>query len=887
MEVEEFPDDPYFTPEIQAEVEDIIQRIACGSGEGSWAEPDRVKIIRKLAGGKSGAVVLEARVETGARNSLKVIKIGPRFDLRNEFASFKSIRDHITAQFVPLQAVTEGLLSDAGKPKEKQAVVYDHAARFVGNVEVVTFEAIAAHALRSDATIQHAETVLAELFKGIRSALYNARNIDSEPTSLRARWNFRLGFDAVVSVRQILGEERRLTIGEDRSSLLPVLAESRALEIREPAERKAEFVELSRGTVEWWELDDADHILAVQLENPHFIRYHVKSGIEGKSLRYLDRDDQIRDGQEWALLGEIEDWRNERHKALFLSELGSDFQIADGKLTGPDALVVADPFPLLANVLDQKRPNRITSWAHGDLNARNILVAENRPCLIDYAFTREGEPLMFDFVRLEGTLAAEILPGDLTWAQHVRLQRFLALACRLAGPTASEQHLDRIAQELAGRLAVEKIELGRAFRLFWAVRKAARDVTPPEYREDWARDYVEQLFLFGHQMLKWFHKTEMRSATAVAAILGVTAETLQPARVYHFWNNDELAESAPLFLQLMELQAEFLLADLASLGRALPQKLIDSAPFCAARQKLVRSRFQKRARDIKENLTSQHNVFIRLRAFIELKGQLREAGKRVAGGIELGDMLESDTQLAERERLRTKEGEKGEDALTLVTEHAPVVLLGDAGAGKSTVAREWEYRLAKTIVDADPGNEARLPIVIPASRIAGELGDWDPEKPRNLTKHLKGHVTDFPAHLSLAQLFEAGAACLVIDALNEVGDKRQAVALWAEAFYKTFPLTPLIVCHRQYNYPAGLLPFHVVTLQKVEANQARRYIRESLSPTEKEEDSDGLAEELIRLLLDDPNQGAGPRSGANPAVPLDGGRIRRAAKVTMRVSRES
>ena len=63
-------------------------------------------------------------------------------------------------------------------------------------------------------------------------------------------------------------------------------------------------------------------------------------------------------------------------------------------------------------MLDQKRPNRITSWAHGDLNARNILVAENRPCLIDYAFTREGEPLMFDFVRLEGTLAAEILPAS-------------------------------------------------------------------------------------------------------------------------------------------------------------------------------------------------------------------------------------------------------------------------------------------------------------------------------------------------------------------------------------------------------------------------------------------------------------------------------------------
>jgi hypothetical protein len=533
MEVEEYPDDPYFTPEIQAEIEDIIQQIACGDGDGRWAEPDSIQIIRKLAGGKSGAMVLEARVVTGERTSLKVIKIGPRFDLRNEFSAFKKIRAHITAQFVPLQAVSEGLLSDGGKPKRKQAVVYDHATSFVGSVEdVVTFETIAANSLSSEATIQKAETVLSELFKGIRGPLYDAQKIESEPTSLRASWNFRLGFDAVVSVRQVLGADHKLTTGEERSALLPRLAQSRALEIREPATRKAEFVELSRSKVEWWELDGADDILTVELGSPHFIRYHIKSGVEGKSLRHLDRDDQIRDGDEWALLGEVEEWRNERHKARLLSKLGSEFEIIDGKLTGPGSEVTADPFPLLRDVLDQKRPGRITSWAHGDLNPRNILVAENRPCLIDYAFTREGQPLMFDFVRLEGTLAAEILPDDFTWAEHVRLQRFLALACRLAGPTASDQHLDRIAQELSGTLAVEKVELGRAFRLLWAVRKAARDVTPPKHREGWARDYVEQLFLFGHQMLKWFDNTSQRSATAVAAILGVTAETLQPSRVY-------------------------------------------------------------------------------------------------------------------------------------------------------------------------------------------------------------------------------------------------------------------------------------------------------------------------------------------------------------------
>ena len=81
--------------------------------------------------------------------------------------------------------------------------------------------------------------------------------------------------------------------------------------------------------------------------------------------------------------------------------------------------------------------------------------------------------------------------------------------------------------------------------------------------------------------------------------------------------------------------------------------------------------------------------------------------------------------------------------------------------------------------------------------------------------------------------------------------RKHGVADWLVALRIAFPLTPVIACHRQYNYVPGLLPFPVITLQKVEAAQARAYIhaylREQVVP-----DHMQVAEQLGKLLLDDP-----------------------------------
>ena len=258
-------------------------------------------------------------------------------------------------------------------------------------------------------------------------------------------------------------------------------------------------------------------------------------------------------------------------------------------------------------------------------------------------------------------------------------------------------------------------------------------------------------------------------------------------------------------------------------------------------------------------------MYISLKAYIDLKGQLRDVpkGKRKVAARAFDETLADDDALAASERLRPDERKAGDDALELVAAHPAVVLLGDAGAGKSTLAREWEYRLAKAIRGTGESPEPRLPIVVRASAIAKTLPK-PPPKPDEWTPSAAAAVLEqaadpLPGDTSLADLCEAGAVAVIVDALNELADAdKQRVAEWTVALRDCCPLLPLLVCHRQYNYPAGLLPFPVVTLQKVEQRQAERYIRDYLRAQRPETpDANGspedLAERLINLLLKSPD----------------------------------
>jgi Ternary complex associated domain 9 len=126
-----------------------------------------------------------------------------------------------------------------------------------------------------------------------------------------------------------------------------------------------------------------------------------------------------------------------------------------------DGAEVGDPFPMLRRVLTERLRRRVVAIAHGDLHARNVLLVEDLPCLIDYADTRPGQPLFLDFARLEGSLVRGAL-SDLSWSDQVWLQRLLA-----AAGTGG------------GRPDLPNGPLRSAFGLLWAIRRAARSVQPP------------------------------------------------------------------------------------------------------------------------------------------------------------------------------------------------------------------------------------------------------------------------------------------------------------------------------------------------------------------------------------------------------------------------
>lgn len=865
----------------------LLQNLAIGEGPGRWPDlPDSIEIVRRLTGGRSGAQVLEAIVKRGKNHRRVVIKLGPPFDLKNEFAAWnKFLNPSPNKLFVPIEVVSRRLVGEEAAEIHQEAVVYNHAGEYQVGEELQTFEDAAKSALASDESLANVESLIHRLFEGLRGGLYENWEQSEEPSPHRNAWNQALGFAATVQVNTVDADSRTLHCGPTLAGtkeLYPLDVAGHALS--QPPEKQTVLAQTD-ARMEWW----SDDLLVAIIDSENLM-LKIETGSD-TPLPYLNGIREVKSGEIWKLGGPLSQWRTWTHRKKLTDALGEEFSLSRGKLSGVDT-VVPDPFTRLADVIDYPRIGRVTSVVHGDLNPRNILLVDGQPCVIDYALTRDGQPLLGDFVRLEANLMVEAFASELSWAQMVRVQRLLALTCRMAHEMVSDDEVDCMVDEMAGVLAAGSSEMSRAFRLLWAIRAEARQAVPLEARSWWSEDYVEQLYLFGHQMLKW--DLTKPSALAVSSILGVAAETFDPARVYELWPEDELKSCCCGLLEKMLPAARWMPADLASLGRRLRRWSVDDHASCwdaflSVRRKLVQDRFAGAALEILDKLKEDHEVFISLKAYIDLKGQLHGVKARSPGKLSddsPDELLEDDDLFAELEHLSLDDDSSGEDALKLIAEHHAVVLLGDAGAGKSTVARELEYLLARSLRTqvADVGDddnhghaleasamativEPRLPIVVRASAIAAQLENWN-HKDRHDTVNRLVHsltprtdqATETPNFAGQAGfLCEAGAVHVIVDALNELADvDKRRVAKWIEAFQGFCPLTPLVICHRQYNYPPDLLPLPIVTLQKVGQKQAERYIRRYLlSQLDDTSDTDvspeALAERLIDLLLKSPD----------------------------------
>ncbi len=809
-----------FSRKARAELEAVLQRIAAGEGEGCWREqPDAVLVRGRLTDGRSGCEVLDLVVKTRTREAPMVAKVGPFHELEGEWGAFVRHLGDASSLFAPIRAATPAVLGTSPPAKgEREAVVYDHAARFAGRPErpPETFEGFARRAVREGGpALDRAERALGDLFTGVRNDLYDQHEARERETSAREAWDLRLGIAAVLEVDDFDPRARSFDLADlagERRRLYPLdLLEASAshdVDLEDGA-----WVEVRNLRAEWW----GERLMGRLAAHP--LRLEVATP-DGRTLRRL-AEDRLAEGDTFHLRGRVRTLRARAHRERLLSDLP---ELAEAP--------VADPFAALPGLLEARRAGRLTALVHGDLNPRNVLLVGDQPMVIDYAFTGDGEPFFLDFTRLEGCLARDVLPDDLTLAHHLRLQRLLAAACRLG-----ERGADRFAQ----RLAAERSELGAAFRLLWSVRRAARDACPQAHRRHWLRDYSEQLFFFAHLSLKWQEQTPA-ALRAAAAMAGVAAESLAGADLYRHWRSGELRGDG---LEVMRLaEPGNALVELAAMARALGRRRKEEdQPLLEAHEALradfVRARFAGEANRILVELEQDHGVYISLRAYIDLRGRLHAGRSRRRMSYE--EMVESDAALAEAERLRGGGERREDDVLRLLAEQPAVVLIGDAGAGKSTVAREWQYQLARAVAgrgDAVP----RLPLVVRAPDLRAAIGSRKKDDRASIAEALERR----------AELLEAGAIHLTVDALNELPEAdKQRVAEWIVALRRFFPATPVVACHRQYNYTPGLLPFPVVGLEKVEASQARRYVFAYLRENDVD-DAETLGERLATLLLDDP-----------------------------------
>ena len=174
-----FPETGFSAAE-KGEIDDVLHRISIGELPGEWREwPDEVKILKRLSGGRSGSEVLEVVVKRGPQQARKVIKVGPARDLENEFQAFRRNLPNPSALFVPIEAATPVALGRSHPRRgEREAVVYDHVARFQGvpHGQTRTFEEIAREAVRQDGPLlERTIKVLQTLFERSLVALVGMR----------------------------------------------------------------------------------------------------------------------------------------------------------------------------------------------------------------------------------------------------------------------------------------------------------------------------------------------------------------------------------------------------------------------------------------------------------------------------------------------------------------------------------------------------------------------------------------------------------------------------------------------------------------------------------------------------------------------------------------
>ncbi|ONI91281.1 hypothetical protein ALI22I_09430 [Saccharothrix sp. ALI-22-I] len=483
---------------------------------GDWPAPggwpmsvQQIDVCGVLNGGRSGAVVLEARVRSLGRWLRHVVKVDHAEKLAQEWNAFN---EHVlptgNAQYSPIVAYSSLVASPSHhEVRPLAALVYRHVADHLGGggQQCTSLGEGVRRAVFGDQDVEPVVRLIGRLFDGLR-LLHDVPTGDSGVT-LRAL-NVDLGPSLTLEVDRVQGPDLSYHgTGVARDAFVT------GLDVIEFANNHKEEL-LGQGR-----LVVLLRLKVKEVEPELVLRGDDFTVLIRSTLRF-----GFAVGEEVNVRGKVVSVRGVDRLELLREAFGPALTESDDHWS-VDGLSMASPFAALLPALTAQRDTRPRKVVHGDLNADNVLLAGDGVSVIDYDRTSPGL-LETDFAWLEVNLVRNVLAG-LGFEAVLRLQRAAALASALMSECGGDE-AERCALPLLDGTRAESA----AFRVLFAVRRKLFDRHREQERVRWWRDYLDVLLIAAHRSLRWTGPVQTPDKLRVsAAIAGVAGE----------WLNDDVS----------------------------------------------------------------------------------------------------------------------------------------------------------------------------------------------------------------------------------------------------------------------------------------------------------------------------------------------------------
>jgi hypothetical protein len=819
---------------------------------------DVAEIRAPVDGGRSGATVLDVDV-TRTRDSRQerlIVKIDSAEKIAEEWRAVQRIaRDWSSRMFVPVLAVS-GFIEDENRTRligQRAALVYAHVGELSSYSEepVVSLEELVRDEGQDSGQVTR---VIGVLGRELRHRLWGNEARGRRPLD---PLNRELGVDLVLEVEH--AGPRTLSFGE--------LASGR----RQAAVRNSRDILRAATSLEHPGTTSlaVGSIVEVRGITADVVRPDRMVGILGSvsievrradGASRVDFTDHIDKGaRDIVVVGRVKDVRT----LSWWRRIGEHDQnvVIEADALKVSGIRVGQPFARLTALITEEAPLRTIGLTHGDLNPRNILVGGGLVYAIDFARAGDRPPLI-DLAWLEVCLLRDVYGPTMEMRRLVRLQRLLGLTARLVDSMPESW-------DPATWLGPADAEVAGAFRVIWAVRSAARawyraGNDPP----GWWKDYLAHLTMAALGTLKF--RQNKASVHAVLAAAGVAAEWLG-GRPYRYWLEPELRQAAAQVIPAVDADGPEAGDVLAEVLAAVDYVGIADDPTReaveAARDRCVAAWYSGVATEVLGR--DDAGVYIALRAIqgrpADSPKDLDALGERYPSADARRPAADATTTTSdthgregtETARPRPLDLLDARDAIELATRggrHAVVVLLGEAGSGKTAVARELQRRHARALLGAKTGSRPPddLPPMVPVALTAAQVdAAIRTVGAATRVRRIAGSLLEPVLGGNVDAALRLGGVHVMIhgfDVLDPTAYGR--VAEWVRVAHETYRRTRVVICHRTYGFDPEELPFTTLALQEVSEQEAREYIRNRFK-TARPADYEEATEELMRALSRD------------------------------------